>query len=101
MRTAIAQLVSAALDSLAGGELPDEVRGARPQIDRTRDPRHGDFACNVALTLAKPARRKPREIAEMIVGALPPSALVESVEIEAVHRLTEFQQHIVGDIDHR
>ena len=81
MKSAIAQLVAAAIDSLAGSELPEEIAGARPQIDRTRDPRHGDFACNVALTLAKPARRKPRDIAELIVGALPTSELVAAVEI--------------------
>ena len=81
MKTAISQLVAAAVDTLADGELPAEIRGTQPQIDRTRDPRHGDFASNIALVLAKPARRKPREIAELIVGALPESELVAGVEI--------------------
>ena len=81
VKTAISQLVAAAVDPLAGSELPAETRGAQPQIDRTRDPRHGDFASNIALVLAKPARRKPREIAELIVGALPDSELVAGVEI--------------------
>ena len=81
MKSAIAQLVTTAIDTLAGNALPAEVATARPQIERTRDPRHGDFACNVALTLAKPARRKPRDIAELIIGALPASELVAGVEI--------------------
>ena len=81
MKSAIAQLVATAIDTLAGNALPAEVATARPQIERTRDPRHGDFACNVALTLAKPARRKPRDIAELIIGALPASELVAGVEI--------------------
>ena len=81
MKTAISQLVAAAVDTLADGELPAEIRGTQPQIDRTRDPRHGDFASNIALVLAKPARRKPREIAELIVDALPDSELVAGVEI--------------------
>jgi len=81
LKSAIAQLVATAIDTLAGNALPAEVATARPQIERTRDPRHGDFACNVALTLAKPARRKPRDIAELIIGALPASELVAGVEI--------------------
>ncbi|HEV2146382.1 MAG TPA: arginine--tRNA ligase [Longimicrobiaceae bacterium] len=40
-----------------------------PQVglDRPRNPEHGDWASNVALTLAKPLGRPPRQIAEEIV----------------------------------
>jgi len=41
------------------------------KIDRTRDKTHGDFAANAAMMLAKAARKNPREIASMIVAALP------------------------------
>jgi arginyl-tRNA synthetase len=81
LKTAIEQLVASALDRLAGDQLPEEVRETRPQVDRTRDVRHGDFACNVAMTLAKVAGRRPREIAELLVGALPDSGMIEAVEI--------------------
>jgi arginyl-tRNA synthetase len=50
-------------------------------IERTRSREHGDFACNAALLLAKTLGRKPRDIAGVIAGALPPSDLVERVEI--------------------
>ena len=50
-------------------------------VERTRDRAHGDFACNIALTLAKSARRKPRELAEQIVAALPASEQVAKVEV--------------------
>jgi arginyl-tRNA synthetase len=50
-------------------------------IERARSREHGDFACNVAMLLAKPARLKPRELAEKLVAALPANALVEKVEI--------------------
>ena len=33
------------------------------EIERTRDSSHGDFASNIALSLARPARMKPRDIA--------------------------------------
>ncbi|HEV2111917.1 MAG TPA: arginine--tRNA ligase, partial [Gammaproteobacteria bacterium] len=50
-------------------------------VERTRDRKHGDFATNVALTLAKSAGRKPRELAEEIVRALPASGFVARTEI--------------------
>jgi arginyl-tRNA synthetase len=52
-----------------------------PEIERTRDSRHGDFASSIALALAKPARMKPRDIAEAIVERLPGSSLVNRIEI--------------------
>lgn len=51
------------------------------QIERARAPEHGDYACNVALLLARPTGHKPRELAEMIVATLPQSQHVEKVEI--------------------
>lgn len=36
-------------------------------VEQPRDPKHGDFAVNAALALAKPAKKPPREIAEAIV----------------------------------
>ncbi|MDE2208741.1 MAG: arginine--tRNA ligase [Betaproteobacteria bacterium] len=39
-------------------------------IERPRDRSHGDYATNVALTLARPARRNPRELAQAIASSL-------------------------------
>ncbi|MCK7592525.1 arginine--tRNA ligase [Pseudomarimonas salicorniae] len=50
-------------------------------IERARSREHGDYACNVALLLAKPTGRKPRELAEMIVDTLPRAQHVAKVEI--------------------
>ena len=58
----VAQLKS---DSL----LPEDFQ-PRIQIDNTKDKAHGDFACNLALMAAKPAGKKPRELAETIVELL-------------------------------
>ncbi len=44
--------------------------GVVPVIERPRDPAHGDWATNLAMTLAKPLGRKPREIAEALVAKL-------------------------------
>ena len=65
--------------------LPEELRAAEPlpavTVERTRDTSHGDFASNVALQLARAARRKPRELAEAIVSAIPSNELVLRVDI--------------------
>jgi arginyl-tRNA synthetase len=51
-------------------------------LERPRNPEHGDWATNVALTLAKPLGRKPREIADELAGRLDASAAgVRAVEI--------------------
>jgi arginyl-tRNA synthetase len=50
-------------------------------VERTRDAQHGDFATNLALRLAKSARRNPRELAAAIAAAIPPSALVARTEV--------------------
>jgi len=50
-------------------------------IERTRSREHGDFACNAALLLAKTARRKPRELAEALVAALPQTDQIAKVDV--------------------
>ena len=50
-------------------------------VERARDTSHGDFATNLAMLLTKVVRKKPRDIAEDIVAALPESDLVVKVEI--------------------
>lgn len=61
------------------GELP--AIPAFIQIDSTKDKQHGDFASNIALILAKPAGKKPRDIAERIIASLPPSIYLEKIEV--------------------
>jgi arginyl-tRNA synthetase len=81
MRAHIIELVSQALGYLKrDGEL-DIDAGLEVQVEQTRDPSHGDYACNIALILAKPLGRKPREIADLIQARLPKSKRVEKVEI--------------------
>ena len=81
MKQLIQDLLQTAVARLAEqGALPAGTQ-VDIQVDRTRDKAHGDFAANTALMLAKPARRKPREIADELVAALPDSTAVERVEI--------------------
>ena len=81
MKSHLCELLHTALQNLqaqnmlAAGALPDIG------VEHARDKQHGDFASNIALTLAKAAQRKPRELAEQIVAHLPASDKVARVEI--------------------
>jgi len=81
MKAHIQQLLEQAIVSLqAQNLLPEDVQ-PRIAIDRTKDKSHGDFANNLALMLAKPAKQNPRALAELIVKNLPNSELVIKTEI--------------------
>ncbi len=80
MKQQLEQLLARALASL-GGALGEPAAAAATSVERSRDARHGDFATNIALRLAKAAGSKPRELAQRIVAALPPSPLVLRTEI--------------------
>ena len=71
----------AALAALPPDLIGEAARTAPPEIERTRDPAHGDYATNVALRHAKAARRNPRELAAAIIKALPADPEVVKVEI--------------------
>ena len=76
---------------------------AEIKIDRTRDRSHGDFACNIAMVLAKQARRKPRDLAELIVAQLPADGLIERTEIAGPGFINFFlvsnaHQQVITDI---
>ncbi len=64
--TGPAELAAVFRQALADAGLPDR----KPAFERPRQREHGDWATNVALTLAKPVARPPREIADMIVDRL-------------------------------
>ncbi len=81
MKQQVTDLFAAALARLAAdGPLPEDGL-PDVQVERTRDRRHGDFSSNAALVLAKRARTKPQDLAARLVEALPPSPLIERVEI--------------------
>jgi arginyl-tRNA synthetase len=81
MKTIVSQILESAL-----AELPElaELTAGLPMlgtIERTRDPSHGDFASNIAMRLAKPARTSPRDIAARIVEQIAENDQLDKVEI--------------------
>jgi len=103
MKILIRELITQAIvDMQEAGAIARDIR-VDVQIDRTRDKLHGDFACNVALTLARHARRKPRELAQDIVRYLPNSDSIARVEVAGPGFINFFLtaaafQHVVTEI---
>ena len=82
MKEQLRDLLLQAIRTLQNDQsLPAELEVPSFVIERARSREHGDFASNAAMLLAKPARAKPRELAEKLVAALPANALVAKVEI--------------------
>lgn len=81
VKNELLQLLRETLQRLQGSVLPIDLDLEILQLERTRDPEHGDFACNVALKLAKPLARKPRDLANDIVTAIGSHPLIERIDI--------------------
>ena len=76
VKTELAALLKQALASVA----PSAV-GTHIQLERPRDPTHGDFASNLAMQLARSLKKNPRDIAQQLLNELPVSPLVSKAEI--------------------
>lgn len=74
--------VAAALEALkAEGQLPADLPASGFDVETPRDPTHGDLATNAAMVLAKPARMKPRDIAEKLQARLEQDEDIASVSV--------------------
>ncbi|MBK1681739.1 arginine--tRNA ligase [Rhodocyclus tenuis] len=72
----LAELLRAALNSVAPAE-----SAAAIVIERPKQASHGDFACNIAMQLARAMKRNPRELAQLLIAELPASPFVAKVDI--------------------
>ncbi len=82
MKHRLRKLLARALADLENhGTLPSGHDAAAIHVERARRKGHGDFASNVALTLADKASLPPRKLAQAIVERLPASDFVDQVEI--------------------
>ncbi|MDH3646529.1 MAG: arginine--tRNA ligase [Gammaproteobacteria bacterium] len=81
MREHIEKLIQSALKMLVSGELSADAVPPSINVERTRDAKHGDFASNIAMVMAKAARCNPRDLADQIINALPDSDSIERAEI--------------------
>ncbi|MBT8115225.1 MAG: hypothetical protein KJP04_07580, partial [Arenicella sp.] len=81
MKKQLQQLFLQALDQLqAEGVIPAE-QSIEVSFERSRQKDHGDFATNLALILAKAAGRNPRDLALLIIEALPAEPAIHKVDV--------------------
>jgi len=64
-KTILERILSEGLARVA----PDAA-GVEVQIERPRNPEHGDYSCNLAMQLARVLKRKPREIAQQLMESV-------------------------------
>ncbi len=74
MKKQIQELITQSLKSL-------ELEQSNITVENSRDASHGDFATNIAMVMAKVAKKNPRLLAEEIISHLPESNIIEKTEI--------------------
>jgi len=81
MKSIVAEALESALSQLPA--IREVLNGLDVQttIERTRDPSHGDFASNLAMRLAKPARRSPRDLAGEIIEHIGDNPLIDEINV--------------------
>ena len=94
----LAELFAQALREVAPEETQTEVLIERPKLAA-----HGDYACNLAMQLAKPLRKSPRDIAQALISALPESDVIDKMEIAGAGFINVFittaaKQGVVRDV---
>ena len=91
MKETLRALLTSAIESLrTSGALPADLVVPAIAVDRTKTREHGDFATNIAMALAKPAKSNPRALAQQITNALPANDDIAKVEIAGPGFITIF-----------
>jgi arginyl-tRNA synthetase len=81
MKDQLITLLADALHTIQTHSIPELIIPETITVQRCKDPSHGDLATNIALLLAKPLGKNPRDLAQMIVAALADESLFEKVDI--------------------
>ena len=67
-------LLRHALRTLSAADLDINI-----ELERPKQVSHGDYSCNLAMQLAKPLRKNPRDIATLLINAIPTSPHLEKI----------------------
>lgn len=84
MKEQLEQSITDTVNTLKGKGLIPEDAQPKAMVTRTKDESHGDFACNIALSLAKPCGKAPRDVAQWFVDeldAIKADANIQSMDI--------------------
>jgi arginyl-tRNA synthetase len=100
----VADRIASALSELkAEGALPADLVLPPVEVEPTKDAAHGDIASNAAMVLAKPARQKPRDIAEKLKAKLAADPQFTKVDVAGPGFLNltlrmETWQNVIRDV---
>jgi arginyl-tRNA synthetase len=100
LKRALIELIQQSISVIA-----PEQQAATITLERPKQAQHGDFACNIAMQLAKSLKRNPRDVAKDLIGDLPPSPYLEKAEIAGPGFINFFltanaKQQVVKSIFH-
>ena len=76
IKTHLTELMRAALISVVPDQANTDI-----VLERPKQAAHGDFSCNLAMQLARPMKRNPRELAQLLLSEIPKSPCVGKTEI--------------------
>jgi arginyl-tRNA synthetase len=99
----LAELFAQALREVAPGYVNNGSIQTEIVIERPKLATHGDYACNLAMQLAKPLRKSPRDIAQALIAAFPESDVIKKMEIAGAGFINVFittaaKQHVVHGV---
>ncbi len=98
LRSHLTDLLHSALQAVAPGSPAVTI-----SLERPKSLQHGDYASSVAMQLAKPMKRNPREIAQALVAALPASPFLDKAEVAGagfvnLHLKPAAKQRVVREV---
>jgi len=79
-----AHIRTAILAAISAGKLPKEISTALPEsisLERPKNREHGDYATSIALQLAKPSGKNPRDVASILQSNLAVIPEISKVDI--------------------
>lgn len=76
MKQTLEQLLQVALEKIF-----PEIEHFPVKIDRSKTVEHGDFATNIALVMAKVAKKSPQLLAQEIIAAIPAHASIKKITL--------------------
>jgi arginyl-tRNA synthetase len=99
IRSHLTDLLTKALAQVAP-QIAADQRASLITLERPKQAQHGDFSCPAAMQLAKSLKRNPREVAQALIAALPPSDWLERAEIAGpgfinLRLRAQAKQHVV------
>lgn len=103
MKAQLIKIIQTTLTNLIQQQKLPEMDLPEVQIERTKDKLHGDFACNIAMMLAKPAKMNPRQIATLLVAEIKDADFISKIDIAGPGFINftltaESTQQIVKDV---